>query len=179
MFIALALAQLLTLWRVRTHPSASMAAACGVAGGALLYTHMGGILFIGAALAMLARDYVRGQRKQDSMAWLAMAITLALFVPYAPIARAQSATLIADHWLDWIGAAYEYPLEIRIISVAGAAAVAAWFVFGSASESDSDDRLRWLGAWTILPGLALGLGSIAIRPMFNLRYVAPWQLWRC
>jgi len=168
MIMALALAQLLMLWRIRKRPRASLAVACGFAGAALLYTHMGGILFIGAGLAMLVRDYIRGLR--NPMAWLAMAVTLALFVPYLPVLRAQSETMISGHWLDWIGTAYEYPLWIKIAAALLAAAVAAWFVFGA---SDGDEKLRWLGAWTILPGLMLAAGSIAIHPMFNLRYVAP------
>src|SRR5208282_3179473 len=171
MLIALALAHLLTLWQVRERPSAPRAASCGVVGAALLYTHLGGILFIGAGVAMLVRDYVRGRR--NPMAWLAMAITLALFVPYLPVARMQSETLIAGHWLDWIGTAYEYPLAIKIVSAAGAAALAIWFVIGTTTGSDRDDQLSWLGVWTILPGLMLAAGSIVIRPMFNLRYVAP------
>ncbi|HWJ41761.1 MAG TPA: glycosyltransferase family 39 protein, partial [Candidatus Limnocylindrales bacterium] len=171
MILTLALAQLLMLWRLRQHPSASLAVLCGVAGAALLYTHLGGVLFIGAALAMLMRDYWRGKR--NPMAWLAMAVTLALFVPYVPVLRAQSQTMISGHWLDWIGSAYEYPLWIKIAAALGAAAVAAWFVFGATVESDRDDKLRWLGAWTILPGLVLAAGSIAVHPMFNLRYVAP------
>ncbi len=117
MLIALALAQLLTLWRVRMRPSVSGAVLCGVTGAALIYTHLGGILFLGAAVAMLVRDYIRGQR--NPMAWLAMAITLALFVPYVPIARAQSETLLAGHWLDWIGTAYEYPLGVKIVTALG------------------------------------------------------------
>jgi mannosyltransferase len=171
MILALALAQLLMLWRIRRRPSASLAVLCGVAGAALLYTHMGGVLFIGAGLAMLVRDYVRG--KQNPMAWLAMAVTLALFVPYVPVLRAQSETMISGHWLDWIGTAYEYPLWIKIASALGAAAVATWFVFGAIIKWDRDETLRWLGAWTFLPGLALAAGSIAVHPMFNLRYVAP------
>ena len=171
MLIALALAHLLMLWRVRERPSASRAALCGIVGAALLYTHLGGIVFIGAGVAMLVRDYVRGQR--NPMAWLAVAITLALFAPYVPITRTQSETLIAGHWLDWIGTAYEYPLAIKIMSALGTAAVAIWFITGAPAGSDRDDQLRWLGAWTVLPGLMLAAGSIVIRPMFNLRYVAP------
>ena len=169
MLIALALAQLLTLWRVRNRPSAGNAVLCGVVGAALLYTHLGGILFIGVGVAMLLRDYLGGNRNQ--MAWLAMAITLVLFMPYAPIARAQSETLIAGHWLDWIGTGYEYPLAIKVVFAIGAAAVALWFVIGRMNGSDG--QLVWLGAWTVLPGLMLIAGSIVIRPMFNLRYVAP------
>ncbi len=113
MMLALALAQLLMLWRIRKRPSVSRAVPCGIAGAALLYTHLGGILFIGAGLAMLVRDYIRGLR--NPMAWLAMGITLALFVPYVPVLRAQSETMISGHWLDWIGTAYEYPLCDKIL----------------------------------------------------------------
>jgi len=171
MILTLAVAQLLMLWRIRRRPSASLVVLCGVAGAALLYTHMGGILFIGAALAMLVRDYIRGRR--NPMPWIAMAVTLVLFVPYVPVLRAQSDTMISGHWLDWIGTQYEYPLWIKVASVLGAAAVCAWFVFGASPELDRDDRLRWVAAWTILPGLVLAAGSIAIRPAFNLRYIAP------
>ncbi|MGC1417830.1 MAG: glycosyltransferase family 39 protein [Candidatus Acidiferrum sp.] len=171
MLISIALAQLLTLWRVRNRPSMSAAALCGIVGAALLYTHLGGILFIGAGVAMLARDYLGGRK--NPMAWLAMAITIVLFVPYVPIARAQSETLIAGHWLDWIGTGYEYPLAIKVVMVIGAAAVALWFVAGTTRDAGSGGQLVWLGAFTILPGLVLAAGSIAIRPMFNLRYVAP------
>jgi hypothetical protein len=171
MLIALALAQLLTLWRVRNRPRAGNAVLCGVVGAALIYTHLGGILFIGAGVAMLIRDYLGG--RQNQMTWLAMAITLALFVPYAPVARAQSETLIAGHWLGYLGTGYEYPLPIKVVFAIGAAAVALWFVVGRVSGPGGDGQLMWLGAWTILPGLMLGAGSIVIRPMFNLRYVAP------
>ncbi|HLX06177.1 MAG TPA: glycosyltransferase family 39 protein [Candidatus Binatus sp.] len=171
MLIAIALAQLWTLWRVRKRPSASGALTCGFAGAALLYTHLGGILFIGVGVAMLARDYLRGRR--NPMAWLAIAITLAMFTPYVPVARAQSETLIAGHWLDWIGTGYEYPLSIKVVLALGAAAIALWFVFGKTRDAGGDGQLVWLGAWTILPGLMLCAGSVVIRPMFNLRYVAP------
>src|SRR3984957_15100153 len=171
MLIALALAQLLTLWRVRKRPSLSGAVVCGIVGAALLYTHLGGILFVGVGVAMLVRDYIGGQGKRNSMAWIAIAITIVLFVPYVPVARAQSETLIAGHWLDWIGTGYEYPLAIKVVFAIGAAAVALWFVIGRMNGSDG--QLVWLGAWTVLPGLMLIAGSIVIRPMFNLRYVAP------
>ncbi|MFZ2062695.1 MAG: glycosyltransferase family 39 protein [Candidatus Binatus sp.] len=171
MLIAIALAQLWTLWRVRKRPSASGAVACGIAGAALLYTHLGGILFIGVGVAMLVRDYIGGKR--NPMAWLAIAITMALFMPYVPVARAQSETLIAGHWLDWIGTGYEYPPPLKILVALAAAAVALRFVVSQTGVSDTDGQLVWLGAWTILPGLMLGAGSVVIRPMFNLRYVAP------
>ncbi|HEV2170958.1 MAG TPA: glycosyltransferase family 39 protein, partial [Candidatus Binatus sp.] len=129
MLIAVALAYLLTLWRVRNHSSVSGAILCGLVGAALLYTHLGGVLFIGTGVSMLARDYFRGRR--DAMGWLAAAITLAVFVPYVPIARAQSEALIAGHWLDWIGKSYEFPLAVKIVAGLGAGAVGLWIVFGA------------------------------------------------
>src|SRR6202041_51858 len=149
-------------WRVRRRPSLRGAMTCGITGAALLYTHLGGILFIAVGVAMLVRDYIGGQRRQNSMAWIAIAITLVLFVPYVPIARAQSETLIAGHWLDWIGTGYEYPLAIQVVLAFGAAPVALWFVVGRTRDSSNDGQLIWLGAWTILPGLMLAAGSIVI-----------------
>ena len=172
MFIAIALLQLLVLWRLRKRPSAVGALGCGVVGAALIYTHMAGILIVGAEIAMLIRDAIVGRRNQ--MAWLAMAVTLVLFVPYVPVARSQSQTLIEGHWLDWIGAPHVYPLAIKVAAAAAACAIGAWIVFGrQAVEQDRDEALRWLLAFAILPPLALGAGSIVIRPMYNLRYVAP------
>lgn len=171
MFIAVALAQLWMLLRVRERPSMARAVGCGVAGAALLYTHMAGGFFIGAEIAMLAREYLRGRR--NPIPWMAIAVTLALFVPYVPVARSQSATLLAGHWLDWIGTPYEYPLAVKAIALVGAGAIAVWFILGTKFEGNVDEPMRWLSAWAILPALALGAGSIAIRPMFNLRYVAP------
>jgi 4-amino-4-deoxy-L-arabinose transferase-like glycosyltransferase len=171
MFIAIALAQLWMLLRVRERGGIARAIGCGFAGAALLYTHLAGGLFIGAEVAMLAREYVRGRR--NPMPWIAVAITLALFVPYVPVVRTQSATLIAGHWLDWIGARYEYPLAAKAIVLVAAGAIAAYCVLGATFEDSADEPYRWLCAWAILPALALGAGSILIRPMFNLRYVAP------
>ena len=144
MLIALALAQLLTLWRVRMRPSVSGAILCGVTGAALLYTHLGGILFLGAGVAMLLRDYIRGQR--NPMAWLAMAITLVLFVPYVPIARAQSETLLAGHWLDWIGTAYEYPLGDQSSDCAWErprSPTGSFLAASAQSDSDEPTPLDW------------------------------------
>jgi 4-amino-4-deoxy-L-arabinose transferase-like glycosyltransferase len=171
MFIAVALAHLLALWRVRSRPNALRAIVTGILGAALLYTHLGGALIVGAEVAMLARDYLRGRR--NPAAWLAIALTLALFVPYVPVVRTQSQTLLKGHWLDWIGAAYAYPVYIKLIAIGLGAVIAAWFVLSENFESALDEPLRWLCAWAILPTLALAVGSIVLRPMYNTRYTAP------
>jgi hypothetical protein len=107
------------------------------------------------------------------MAWLAITIAVALVVPYFPILWSQSHTLIQGHWLDWIGGARQYPLAVKVLATSLAAAVAISLILAPRAESNADEPLWWVMAWTMLPCVALCTGSIAVRPMFNLRYVAP------
>jgi Dolichyl-phosphate-mannose-protein mannosyltransferase len=169
--IALALAHLLLLWRTRRRPSAAGAAASGALGAALLYTHLGGMLVIGAEAAMLARDFIRGQR--NATPWLALALALALFAPILPITMAEARVLVRGEALDWIAAASQYSPAMKVAAAAIALAAAAWLVLGRDIEPWGDEPVRWLLAWAALPALALLTGSIVVRPMFNLRYVAP------
>lgn len=171
MFIAIALAHLLALFHVRSRPSSARAILAGVLGAALLYTHLGGAMIVGAEATMLARDYFRGRR--NPAAWLAIALTIALFVPYVPVVRTQSQTLLEGHWLDWIGAAYVYPAYIKAVAIGVGAVIAGWFVLAERFEAAPDEPFRWLCAWAMLPTLALGVGSIVLRPMYNARYTAP------
>jgi 4-amino-4-deoxy-L-arabinose transferase-like glycosyltransferase len=171
MLIALALAQLLLLWRTRSRPNLARAILSGIVGAALIYTHMAAELIIAAEVGLLIRDFLHGRR--NPMPWIAIAVTLLLFAPYLPIAHAQSRALLADKALEWIGPSGESPLSIKMISVAVGAAIAGWLILGPVAESTPDEPLRWLCAWAILPPLALAVGSIVVRPMFNLRYVAP------
>jgi hypothetical protein len=46
-------------------------------------------------------------------------------------------------------------------------------ILGPVAERRGDEPLRWLAAWSLLPIIGLGAGSVALRPMFNLRYVVP------
>src|SRR5579885_1155407 len=96
-------AQFLLLWRLRTHPKRSSVLACGILGGAVLYTHLCGVLFLAAESAMLTRESWRGQSRRG--AWAAMFISAILFLPFLPIASSQIRELIAGHWVDWIGTA--------------------------------------------------------------------------
>ncbi|HTW89023.1 MAG TPA: glycosyltransferase family 39 protein [Candidatus Binataceae bacterium] len=170
MLIFVGLAQMIALWRLRAAPNAARTLLCGVLGAALLFTHMSGLLILGAEGAMLVRDFVRGRR--NPQAWIAMGITALLFVPYLPIAMTQSHQLVSGHWLDWIGSPH-YALLTRIASGCVAGAVGIFMVFAPPFESRRDEPLRWLAAWSLLPILALLAGSIVMRPMFNPRYVAP------
>lgn len=171
MFIAISLAHLLTLIRVRSRPSTARAIGCGVLGAAMPYTHMAGLLIVGAEAAMLLRDFTRGRR--DPMVWLAMAIALGLFLPYVPVAARQSHDLMYGHSLDYLGPAYNYSLTDKVAALAIAAGFGLWLIFGRAVEKDRDEPLRWLVTWAAIPTLAFVIGSIVLHPMFNPRYLSP------
>jgi mannosyltransferase len=170
MLVFVGLAQMMALWRLRATPSAGRTALCGVLGAALLYTHMSGLLILGAEGAMMVRDLVR--RRSNAQVWIAMGLTALLFAPYLPIAMTQSRQLVSGHWLDWIGTPH-YSLSYKIAAGSLAAAIGILMMFAPALESRRDEPLRWLTAWSLLPILALVAGSIVMRPMFNPRYVAP------
>lgn len=171
MFITVALAHLWTLWRLRRNPSTAGAIVCGGLGAAMPYTHLAGMLIVGAEAAMLVRDWVRGRR--DSAPWLALCVTIVLFVPYVPTAASQSRDLVYGHSLDYLGTPYDYSLAAKLIIALLAAIVSLWLVFGRKLEPDSDEPIRWLLSWLVIPGLAFLTGSVIVHPMFNPRYLAP------
>jgi 4-amino-4-deoxy-L-arabinose transferase-like glycosyltransferase len=170
MFMFIGLAQMISLWRLRTAPTARLTALCAILGAALLYTHLAGLLIIGGETAMIIRDYVN--RRASLFMWLAIGFAALLFMPYLPIALTQSHQLISGHWLDWAGSR-QYSPTIRITTAVFATAAAVLMTFGPAIERREDEPLRWLVAWSILPIAALLAGSIIMRPMFNIRYLAP------
>jgi hypothetical protein len=171
MFIAIALAHLLTLLRVRARPRIATAIICGVLGAAMLYTHMAGLLILGAEAAILIRDLARGRR--DTMAWTAIILASVLFVPYLPIAIRQSQQMVYGHWLDYLGPPYNYPLAVKVAASLVAAGVTSWLVFGRSVERTVAEPIRFLIAWAGLPALAFIVGSVIMHPMFNPRYLSP------
>jgi 4-amino-4-deoxy-L-arabinose transferase-like glycosyltransferase len=171
MFIAIALAQFLMLLRVRSHPGLKGAIGCGILGAAVPYTHMAGMLILGAEAAILLRDLARGQR--NWFAWMAIILAIVLFAPYLPIALRQSQDLIYGHSLDYLGPPYHYPLAVKIAAALAAGLATIWLVFGRAVERDRDEPLRLLVAWIGLPALAFAVGSVIVHPMFNPRYLSP------
>jgi 4-amino-4-deoxy-L-arabinose transferase-like glycosyltransferase len=171
MFIAIALAHLLTLARVRARPTIASAIICGILGAAMLYTHMAGLLLIGAEGAILVRDFVRGIR--NAMPLIAIILAGVLFLPYLPIAIGQSQQMIYGHWLDYLGPPYHYPLPIKIAAALIAALVTLWLIFGRSLERDRDEPIRLLIAWIVLPTLAFIVGSVLLHPMLNPRYLSP------
>lgn len=170
MLIAFALAHVYALRRTRERSSIGWTLACAVSGAAVIYTHLGGVAILAAEAAILIRDFTCGRRRIAP--WLGLAGAALLFAPYLPIASAQSRVLIAGHWLDWIGPAYHYSIATKLIVAGGAIAITLWMVFGRAIEA-GDEPLRFCLLWIALPILAFSAGSIAVRPMFQIRYVSP------
>jgi 4-amino-4-deoxy-L-arabinose transferase-like glycosyltransferase len=171
MLIAVGLAQLYAFHRVRTRPTRASATACAILGAVLLYTHLAGIVLIGAEFVILVRDLWSGRRNWH--AWVALIAALVMFAPWAPILMRQSRELIEGHWLDWIGVAHHYSIVTKAVVVAASAALTLWLAFGRRVERDEREPLRWCVTLAILPVAAFVAGSIVVRPMFNARYVAP------
>ncbi len=171
MLIALALAHLLAWLRVRSRPNLALAVVCGILGAAMPYTHLAGLLILGAEGAILVRDFARGRR--DTMAWMAIIVAALLFLPYLPYAIGQSQQMLSGQWLDYLGPAYRYSPAAKVAAALSAALVTLWLVFGHAVERDDDEPLRVLVIWIGLPALAFIVGSVILHPMFNPRYLAP------
>src|SRR5260370_1717311 len=171
MFIAIALAHLIMLLRVRASPNTANAIICGVLGAAVPYTHMAGLLIVGAEAAILLRDLARGRR--DTMAWIAIILAVVLFVPYLSVAIRQSQDLIYGHSLDYLGPPYNYPLAIKVAAGLVAASVTLWLMFGPTIEADRDAPIRLPLAWIGLPALAFIVGPVILHPTFNPPYPPP------
>jgi 4-amino-4-deoxy-L-arabinose transferase-like glycosyltransferase len=171
MYAAVGLAHLYAFQRVRDRPTRAWAAVCAILGAVLLYTHVGAIVLIGAEFVILVRDLTRGRR--NPYAWIALGAAMLIFAPWAPVLARQSHELVEGHWLDWIGVPHHYSILTRAIVVAASAALTIWLAFGRPVESGKDEPIRWCATLAILPIAAFAAGSIVVRPMFNLRYVAP------
>ncbi len=177
MFIALTLGSLLALRKLQQHPTAARVATVGVLGAAMLYTHLGGALMLGAEAALLARDRWRGRAIWTGC--VGIAIALILFAPIAPVSFAQVHSSAMGHRFDWIGGAHQTALAIKVAGLLIAGAIGLMLLFGPklpfdrANPRDASEPMRWCAIWSILPVLALMAGSLALHPMFELRYIAP------
>ena len=175
MFIALALAHLLFLVKLRRNPSPQLTILCGLLGAGMLYTHLGGVLILSAESAMIVRDFwLRGK----SSAWPAIVIAVALFSPFIPVAVTQSRSLLFDHWLDWIGAqSPQLSLGVKANLVVAIAMAGLWLVFGKRSADERSEALRWCMSIVLMPILLMVGACVLVRPMFQIRYLAPcWAL---
>ncbi len=171
MLIALALGQLLVLWRLRSRPTAKAVIGCALLGAAMLYTHLAALLFLGSEAALLGGAAIRGERTRA--AWLALLLPAIAFAPFAPVAAAQAYQYLYGHWLDWIGPARRTSPVLKAAALIIASILIAGIISGPRLERDEHEPIRWCAAIGILPIIALAAGSIAIRPMFTVRYIAP------
>lgn len=171
MLVAMALGQLLILWKLRGHGGARAVLACGALTAAMLYTHLGSVMFLGAESLMLLRASWRGER--NGAAWTAMLLGAIAFSPFVPIAARQLNELLTGHWLDWLGATHHPGMARTATALALAALAVGVLVSGPRLEAERNEPLRWCAAICLIPVLALTTGSVAIRPMFTIRYVAP------
>ncbi len=169
MFVALALAHLLAMEKTRRKPGIAGAMVAGALGAAMLYTHLGALLIVGAEGVILARDLWRTRR---AMGWMPLAIAIALFLPFAPAGAAQTHALLFGHWLDWIGVAHEAPI-VKVAVGLAAGAFALWLAFGRGSGWERSESLRRALIIAAMPPIALVAASVVIRPVFSVRYVAP------
>jgi hypothetical protein len=145
----------------------------------MLYTHLGGVLFLGAEAALLGRDRWRG--RPIVAGCLGLALALLLFAPIAPMALGQLHASAVGHRFDWIGSANHSAVTIKIGGALAASMVGLSVVFGrslsfdyaGANPLDDSEPVRWCAIWTMLPVLALMAGSVVLHPMFQIRYIAP------
>ncbi len=169
MLIALSIGQLAILWRLQRRATLPSVLACGVAGAAMLYTHLGAMLLLGAEAAMLARGSFR---RREGAAWIALGITLVLFLPFVPVAFTQFHRILFGHWYDWIGIARGGSTVFKTAVGIATAGVVLGLTLGPRFESDPQEPIRWCVVWLAIPTLSLAAGSELIRPMFEVRYVA-------
>ena len=177
LFIALALAGLLAMRKLRRRPSIARILVFGTLGAAMLDTHLGGALMLGAEAAIVARDRWRGRACLPAFAGLALAACL--FMPIAPSALAQVRASALGHRFDWMGSAPDLSPLLRLGIATIAAALGVLLIFGPAlrfdraRRSDDSEPMRWCAIWSFLPLLALTAGSLILHPMFEIRYIAP------
>jgi len=179
MFIALTIGSLLAMRKLQQRPTALRVVVFGVLAAAMLYTHLGAALMLGAEAALLVRDRRRG--RSIFAGCLGMAIALLLFTPLAPVALAQIHASALGHRFDWIGSARHTPLALKIAGSIVGGAIGLFLVLGPpmrfdhvrANPFDDSEPLRWCAIWSILPLMALMLGSLLLHPMFQIRYIAP------
>ena len=179
MFIALTLGGLLAMRKLQKRPTSARIAAFGVLGAAALCTHLGAGLILGAEAANLARD--RWRKRPVLAGCTGLMTALILFAPLGPDAIAQVHASALGHRFDWMGSAYQTSLAMKAIGSLVAMLMGVALVFGPPLPFDGAERgprdnpepMRWCAIWSMLPVIALRLGSLLLHPMFEIRYIAP------
>ncbi len=168
MLSATALGHMWAMQKVRRGGGACWMVMAGLLGGAMLYVHLGGLLILGADVAVIVRELRRGQYR----CLVPVLIAVGLFVPFAPLLIAQSRTLLFGHWLDWLGArlAFSTTMILPALPIAGAIW---WLAFGCPGAGERREGLQQCLLYGLLPMLSLLLCSVLVRPAFEVRYVCP------
>ena len=169
LFVALALAHLLAMAKLRRQPTAATTVVAGLLGAAMLYTHLAAVFLVGADLLVVVREFRYDRR---NVSWPAVTLELLLFVPFMRIAAVQSHDLLFGHWLDWIGVDHASPAT-RILAAILTAGFLSWLALGARRASEKSESVLCCSLYVVVPLLALAVGSVAIRPMFAVRYAAP------
>ena len=112
LFAALALAHVWAISRLRHRQTPGASALAGLAGGAMLYTHLDGVLIIAADCVVVVREFRRDGR---SLTLPAVIFSILLFLPFFPFAVAQTRALLFAHWLDWIGAPQQHSAMFKLV----------------------------------------------------------------
>jgi len=169
MFVAFTLAHLLAMTKLRRRMTKIGTLTAGVLGAAMLYTHLGGLLIIGADLVVVVREF---RRERRSAGLPAIAIALLLFVPFMPAAVWQGRALLFGHWVDWIGVAHCTGVT-RAVAVGIAGISCLWLALGGRHLGPRSESAVCCSVYVLIPLIGLLTGSIVIRPMFTVRYAAP------
>lgn len=169
MLVACALGHLLALAKLQRRPSVKAVLMGGVLGSLMLYTHLAGVLILGTDVIVMVREFLY---QRHSVTWPAVAIAAAMFVPFLPIAIAQSDALLFGHWMDWLGTGHGSGLAMALTGAA-MMGLLMWLAMGSPAAGARRQAFQRCLIYVAVPFGALGAGSMILRPMFELRYVSP------
>jgi hypothetical protein len=170
--IMFSLAQLLVFWKLRDRRcSGAMVIVCGLLGAAMLYVHLCTALILFAEGTLLIGAAWRRERTRQQ--WIALGLALLLFAPIVPAIVTQMRSVMVGHLYDWIGFAHQSSLLRKALACAGAALAVAALMFTPRFEADNHEPIRWCIGIGLIPPVVLIAGSVAVRPMFAIRYLAP------
>src|SRR5262249_50798731 len=122
-----------------------------------------------AEFVVVVREF---RREGRSVTLLPLIIAVLLFVPFMPWAAVQSHALLFGHWLDWIGVSHSSSAARALVG-GSTVALVLWLSLGCGRISEASEILLRCTLIATIPLLAITAGSVVIRPMFSIRYVAP------
>lgn len=178
LFVAATAATYLAFTRVQEVPSQRRAAAFVVPAAAMLYSHVFGLLMMGA---LFATHLLQRPRVPLRIAATVFLGPLLLFLPWSLTLVERTRAVLSSFWiprptLDSVGNALE--------TLAGSALLAylLWLLalYGAfkvrrerAGIPRDPEALRLLAPWLLLPPVTAILASLVGRPIFDAKYVLP------